>query len=105
MNKCDFGRKYTTDDNVGCQRESRYLLQYSVDFSLLRHDPTVAADKEMEACGRHVRNIGFVFDPNHGIPQRIFDYEQDRERPDILADIERRYEKWRIFQKSLRLGF
>ena len=93
--KCDFGKEYEIEDSVGCQREAVYLLQYNVDWSLLEADLNHphAASMEMYSCRRHISDIDFLFDPVHGLPQRIVQLTDDKERPDLVDQIYSAYKK------------
>jgi len=95
--KCDFGGIEEIEESEGCQEYARYLLQYSVDWRLLEGDPNhiYAADMERYGCEKHLLDIGFVFDPNHGLPQRILDLKEDKERVDLVEKIASFYEGWR----------
>ena len=97
---CDYGKDYTSDESVGCQNEARLILQYSVDWSLLKgnSDHPHAADMEAYSCKKHIFEMSFVFNPVHGLPERILDLEYNRWRPGLVRKIERLCEVWRTKQ-------
>lgn len=97
--KCDYdgywnpeGTKWTEDE---CQNDSRYELQYSVDWSLVEVDEQHprAADFEQECCEEHIFNIGFIFNPTDGLPGRIYDHKEGDWRPDLVDKIQELYEE------------
>lgn len=62
-------------------------------YSLMRGVPEDSPDMVQVSCREHVLDLDFVFEPHHGLPEKILDLQTGKYCPSLVKRIARLYEE------------